>query len=258
MTNTMGTTPGGTSPSTPASSDASTRDVAKDEARGVAQDAAGAGKQTAETAKQQAAEVASEAKSQARALLNQTKEQITGQGSAQQEKAATGLHSLADELTGMVRGEGAQSGIAADLAQEASDRIRSAAQWLETREPSDVLNDVRRFARQRPGAFLMSAAAIGFLGGRLTRSIAAESSDDSNPAAGLPSTGYAPPPALSSEPHVAPVHGDPVTSVPPVSPNASGYSSAPLSGESAQTARTTAGEFGTSTGTGTGIGEGRI
>ena len=269
MTNTMGTTPGGTSPSnTPASTDASTRDVAKEEARGVAQDAAAGGKQTAETAKQQAGEVASEAMSQARALLDQTREQITGQGSAQQEKAASGLHSLADELNGMVKGEGAQSGVAADLAQEASDRIRSAAQWLETREPADVLNDVRRFARQRPGTFLLTAAAVGFLGGRLTRGIAAESANESSPAAGLPTTGYVPPPALSAEPHVAPVTGDPVTGdpafgLPPVSPNAGGYSSAPLSDESAQSARTTAGEFG-GTGTRTGVdggfgeGEGRI
>ena len=68
MTETMGTTPGG---ATPTSGDASTRDVAKEEARGVAQDAVQSGKQTAETAKQQAGEVAGEAMSQARMLLGQ-------------------------------------------------------------------------------------------------------------------------------------------------------------------------------------------
>lgn len=250
MTNTMGSTPGGT---TQPIGEASTRDVAKEEARGVAQDAADGGKQTAETAKQQAAEVANEARSQARALIDQTREQLTEQGSAQQERAASGLHALADELTGMVKGDGPQSGVVSDLTQEASDRVRYVAQWLETREPADVINEVRGFARRRPGAFLLSAAAVGFLGGRLTRSLAADSSDASNPAAGLPSAGSVPPPALSTDPNVAPVAGGPVLDGPPVSPNASGYSTPPMSGESARSAQTSAGEFG-----GTGLGEGRI
>jgi hypothetical protein len=159
--------------------DTSTRDVAKDEARGVAQDAAQSGRQTAETAKEQAGQVAQEAKSQARQLLDQTREQVVSTGSAQQEKAASGLRSLADELSGMVQGQGGQDGLAADLARQASDQIRTAAQFLENREPADLLQEVRRFARQRPGTFLLSAAAIGFLGGRLTRGLTADSGSSS-------------------------------------------------------------------------------
>jgi hypothetical protein len=193
MTETMGTTPGG---ATPTSGDASTRDVAKEEARGVAQDAVQSGKQTAETAKQQAGEVAGEAMSQARMLLGQTREQVTQQGLAQQERAASGLRSLADELQGMLSGEGVQQeGLVTDLARQASERIRSAADTLENRQPSELLEEVRRFARRRPGAFLLGAAAIGFLGGRVTRGIADEARDDSGqtalatrtaPTAGLP------------------------------------------------------------------------
>jgi len=180
MTEMMGT-PSGSSVggSTTPSSDASTRDVAKDEAKGVAQDAVQSGKQTAETAKQQAGEVAAEAKSQARVLVDQTREEVVAQGSAQQQKAAGGLRSVADELTGMVEGRGS-SGIAGDLARQASDRVRTAADWLESREPSDLLWEVRRFARQRPGTFLLGAAVVGFLGGRLTRGAVDEARDDSD------------------------------------------------------------------------------
>ena len=193
MTETMGTTSGG---ATPTSGDASTRDVAKEEARGVAQDAVQGGKQTAETAKQQAGEVAGEAMSQARMLLDQTREQVTSQGQAQQERAASGLRTLADELQSMVSGEGVQEpGLASDLAKQAAERVRTAADMLENRQPSELLDEVRRFARRRPGAFLLGAAAIGFLGGRMTRGIADESRDDSGytpiatrtaPTAGLP------------------------------------------------------------------------
>jgi hypothetical protein len=177
MTESMGSPSGGTQPST--DTDSSTRDVAKDEARGVAQDAVQSGKQTVDTAKQQAGEVAGEAANQAKRLFEQAREQMTSQGSSQKEKATTTLRSLADDLTGMIEGGGAQQGLAGDLAREASDRVKSVADWLESREPADVLDDVRRFARQRPGVFLLSAAVVGFLGGRVTRSMAAEARDDS-------------------------------------------------------------------------------
>jgi hypothetical protein len=191
MTETMGSTgstpPGGTSPG----GDSNTRDVAKDEAKGVAQDAAQAGKQTAQTAKEQAGAVASEATSQARKLLDETRSQLTSQGAAQQEKAASGLRTLADELTGMVNGQVDQPGIASELATQASDRVRQIADVIENGQPSDLLNEVRRFARQRPGVFLLSAAAIGFLGGRLTRGVADEVRDqgDSGYAGGYSTTG---------------------------------------------------------------------
>lgn len=199
MTETMGSSAGATAPGGASGSSsggaASTRDVAKDQAQGVAQDALEGGKQTADTAKQQAAEVAGEAKDQTRALIDQTRSELSSQGIAQQQRAATGLRSVADELTGMVNGNGG-SGIAADLARQASDRVRTAADWLENREPADLLYEVRRFARQRPGTFLAAMAAIGFVGGRVTRGAADEARENRSgqgTGAAYPgySTGYA-------------------------------------------------------------------
>ena len=60
-------------------------------------------------------------------------------------------------------------GLAADLAQEVADRARSLSRHLDQREPGELLDDVRRFARQRPGTFLLGALAAGVIAGRLLR-----------------------------------------------------------------------------------------
>ena len=175
----VGAAPTGATYGTTSTSGTSGTSGSGGKAQGVAQDAAAGGKQTAETAKEQAAEVAQEAKSQARALVDQARQQLADQTGTQQETAATGLHSIADELTGMLEGQGANDGLAAELAQQASTRVRDAASWLESRQPSDLLDEVRSFARRRPGTFLLGAAALGVVGGRLTRGLAADASDGS-------------------------------------------------------------------------------
>ena len=69
--------------------------------------------------------------------------------------------------------------MATDLAQQAGERANAVASWLEEREPGHVVDEITRFARQRPGAFLAVAAGAGFLVGRLGRGLKA-ASDDSN------------------------------------------------------------------------------
>ena len=62
--------------------------------------------------------------------------------------------------------------------------------WLDNHEPSDLLDEVKRFARRRPGAFLALAAAAGVVAGRLTRgAVAANTSVDSDTDA-TPSRAY--------------------------------------------------------------------
>jgi hypothetical protein len=182
MTETLGTPGaplGGGSPTSGATATGSdsTRDVAKEEAKGVAQDAVQGGRQTAETAKQQAGEVAGEAKNQAKDLLDQTRQEIASQGTQQQQRAASGLRSVADEITSMINGQGGTGGVASDLARQLSQRVQTAADWLEHREPRDLFDEVQRFARRRPGTFLAAAGALGFLGGRLTRGAVDEARD---------------------------------------------------------------------------------
>src|SRR5689334_17036250 len=130
--------------------------------------ASAAGQRVAETASDQGAQVAREARAQARDLLGQARDQVTDQARNTQNQAAERLHSLAGELREMADG-GERQGVASDLAAEAADRLGSVADWLNRREPGDLVEEVRRLARRRPGAFLLGAAVAGVLAGRLTR-----------------------------------------------------------------------------------------
>jgi hypothetical protein len=68
-----------------------------------------------------------------------------------------------------------------DLAYEASRRVGGMSHWLDNHEPADLLDEVKRFARRRPVAFLALAAAAGVVAGRVTRgAVAANTSVDSD------------------------------------------------------------------------------
>ena len=146
----------------------STTAVAQEQAAAVGQSAAEAGSRVTQTATDQAREVVSETARQARDLLGEAGGQVRDQTSVQQQKAASQLRSVADELHEMVA-KGGQSGVATEVAQQAAERLHGAASWLEQREPADVLQAVRDFARRRPGVFLAGAVAAGLAAGRLTR-----------------------------------------------------------------------------------------
>ena len=154
----------------------STTDVARDEAAGVGQHAREAGGQVAQTAADQAREVAAETGRQARDLFGEAQGHAQSQASAQQQRAAQQLHSVADEV-GQMASSGEGSGVATEFARQAADRMHGAASWLEQREPGDLLDEVRNFARRRPGTFLIGAAVAGLAAGRLTRGLKDRSGD---------------------------------------------------------------------------------
>jgi hypothetical protein len=158
----------------------STPEVVKDEAAEVARAAAHSGGQVAGTVGEQANRVASETAHQARHLFEEGKGQLADQARQGQRKAASGLHALADQLHGMAeKSDG--TGMVPEVARQASDRARTVASWLEEREPGDLLDEVRRFARRKPGLFLAGAALAGVVVGRLTRGAIAAQSDSSSP-----------------------------------------------------------------------------
>ncbi|WP_206447710.1 hypothetical protein [Agrococcus sp. KRD186] len=153
-----------------------TAETVKDEAQHVGESAKDAGKHIADTAKDEARQVAGEAKQQARQLLDQTMHEAREQARSQQHRAADGMHTFGDDLRGMA--DGAQSGLAAQLVSEVGERASAAARWLEEREPADVLDEVKAFARRRPGTFIAIAGVAGLLVGRLARSIMSEANDE--------------------------------------------------------------------------------
>lgn len=157
----------------------SSTDVAKEETAGVGHVARDAGRQVAGTATDQARQVAGEASMQARDLLGEAAGHAQEQASAQQRKAAEQMRTLADELHDMAA-KASEPGMAADLARQAAGRISDAASWLDKREPGDLVEEIRTFARRRPGLFLAGAAVAGLAAGRMTRGLTAASHGPDN------------------------------------------------------------------------------
>jgi hypothetical protein len=158
----------------------STTDVAKGEAGNVKDTAVDAGKQVAGTAKQEAANVAGEAKQQAKSLVSSATSQLKNQASAQQGKLASSLRGYADQLQGLTQGQPLEAGPLNDLVQRAASRGSDVVSWIENREPADVLDEVRRYARRHPVTFLALCGLAGVVAGRITRgAVAANTSLDS-------------------------------------------------------------------------------
>ena len=156
----------------------STTDTAKDQATQVGQTAKESGQKVAGTAAEQGKHVLHEGKQQVRNLTREAAQQAHEQTKAQKDKASSGLRTLADELDGMVNGQGGESGLATDLAQQASSKANELASWLDRRQPGELLDEVRRLARRKPGTFLLGALAAGVVAGRLTRGAVDANSDD--------------------------------------------------------------------------------
>ena len=142
--------------------------TAKDEALTVATTATDAAKGVAQTAAQQTADVVGEAARQARDLVGETRDQVRTQAETQTKRLAENVRLLAGEINGMAaRSE--QQGPATEIALQLADKTEALAGYLDGTTPEAVLEDLRTFARRRPGLFLLGAAGVGFLAGRLVK-----------------------------------------------------------------------------------------
>lgn len=153
---------------------------AREKAQHVAGTAADEGRRVAGTARQETSHVAGEARDQARELLSQARTQVEEQSREQQQHLAGTVRTFSDDLSDMASD---RNGLASDLARETANRARSLASQLENREPRDLLEDVREFARRRPGTFLLGALTAGLVVGRFTRAAQAANQEPAQPAA---------------------------------------------------------------------------
>ena len=150
----------------------------KEKAADTAQAAKEGGAQVAGTAADKAKDVAAETKRQARDLLGEARGQMHQQATEQHRNLVSNLRSVGEELRSMTE-RSERNGIASALASQAGDRVRGAADWLDKRQPGDLLEEIRSFARRRPGVFLLGTALAGVAAGRLTRGAAAAQSEQS-------------------------------------------------------------------------------
>jgi hypothetical protein len=194
---------------------------ASDRAQQVAGTAATEGQHVAGTAKDEAAKVASEAKGQAKNLFSEATTQVDQQSRMQKDRFAETLRSFSDDLDAMT---GDRSGLAADLTQQVAQRARGLSTQLGSKDPQDLLQDVRGFARRKPGLFLLGSLAAGVVAGRLLRG-AQEAQGSTSSGAGAESNGSpyydGGSPTYPSAPRAAAA----------VPPTGTGYSSPPITSE---------------------------
>jgi hypothetical protein len=154
-----------------------TKEVAQEQAGQLKDHATDAGRQVLGTAKDQAIDVATDAKAQAQHLLDRAQGELGAQANTQKDRAVQGLQSLATQLRSMAEGGGEQSGTATQLARQGSLTSDQIAKFLAERDPSQLVEEIRGFARRRPAAFLIGAAIGGVVAGRLTRGVKTASSE---------------------------------------------------------------------------------
>jgi hypothetical protein len=146
------------------------------EVAGTAKEQAGA---VAHSAQEQAGAVLGEAKHQALGVLDQVRQQVGEQSSTQRDRIAEFLRQAGQELSQMA-GSSQASGTATNLVRQAGDRASAWGDTLSAHEPAELLDQVRSYARRKPGTFLLGALAAGLLAGRVTRGATAASSRTSD------------------------------------------------------------------------------
>lgn len=192
---------------------------AKQAAQETASTAADETRHVAGVAGDEVKKVAAEAKDHARNLLDEARGQVDEQSRTQRDRLVGTLGSFSSELDQMAA-QSTTPGLASDVARQVAERARSLGDHLDGREPADLVEDVRSFARRRPGVFLLGALGAGILAGRLARG-AKEAKDDAPTASVTPTAANpvpTPPPAaptgfatVGQPQSTAPVSTDPLT-----------------------------------------------
>lgn len=133
---------------------------------------------TAHEAKNVAKDTVAEARSQAKDLFAQTRDEVSRTAGEQLQRLSGTTSSLSSEF-GKMASSSEDGGLAASLVEQASSYLDKATQWMEGREPGELLTDVKRYASRHPGTFMAVAAGLGLVAGRVARGAKDEHGDDS-------------------------------------------------------------------------------
>ena len=134
--------------------------------------ASAAAGEVAATAAAGARTVLDDTRGEARRLAEESRGRLRAQAAEQTDRLAAGLQDVSQQLSTMLRGDGpAPQGVVADVTRQVADRAANLAGELQAKSPEQLLDELRRFARRKPAIFLASAAAAGFVSGRLIRAV---------------------------------------------------------------------------------------
>lgn len=161
------------------------------------------GKRVAGVAADEAQNVAAEAKDQVRRLVDDTRDQASDQARTQRDRLVDTLRTFGDDLDQMTT-QSSSSGLASEVTRRAAEHARAISSSLEGREPADLLQDLRGFARRRPGMFLLGALAAGIVAGRMARGAAASTGSSTSGSLSGATTTDVSPVATNGYPNVPP------------------------------------------------------
>jgi hypothetical protein len=109
-----------------------------------------------------------EATTQVRNLATQVRDRASGEARSQAHRLAQSVRQWSDDLAGMADA-GKTDSPARGLVGQVADRGHRVAEYLEERGVGGAFDELQRFARRRPAAFLAGAVLAGFLIGRAAK-----------------------------------------------------------------------------------------
>lgn len=177
------------------------------EAAGQARESAG---EVATTAREQARGVVDESRAQVQDVTGRMRDRLGEESRTQAQRAAEMLRDWSDDLASMAENAEGDSPVRG-VVQQVAERGHGAADFLDQRGIEGVTDEMRSFARRRPGVFLAGAALAGFAVGRLARAARKESKEgveqgqgSAGPAQGLPQPRQEGPAVYDVPPHDSP------------------------------------------------------
>lgn len=144
-------------------------DVAQQQGQEVAGHAREEGGHVADTARDQAGRVADEARRQTNDVMAEARETVREQARAQTDRAGSALDDLGSRVQALADGRPEEAGQLPDYAERLASQVNELAGRVDELGLDGLLEETQRFARRRPGAFLLGAAAAGFAVSRLGR-----------------------------------------------------------------------------------------
>jgi hypothetical protein len=116
-----------------------------------------------------AREIAHGGLEQAKRLSSATRERVFRTADERKGQLSDKLDELARNIDELGEKAGAQGELPRKLVGGASRALRSVQHTLDNRSTEELIDEVGRQIRRRPGMFLASCLAVGFIGARLLR-----------------------------------------------------------------------------------------
>lgn len=159
--------------STPGTTTTNTSTSTSEAARGAASEVAGEATSAAadvkDAVKTEVGSVVSDAADRAGAVLRTAQEEIRTQAESKAKDLSSTLDTAARQLATMADAADDPNSMVAQLSRTAADQLRKQGRRLEEGGLEGVATDAKRFARNRPGAFMLGSIAAGFAVGRLAK-----------------------------------------------------------------------------------------